>query len=213
MLDALRVARCRVIPSFLALCQFLLVLGGLVSGCDSTIKNETQFTVRSVKPFEHRAIDEAKKWKADAYLSSVSVDALALDSRTPPAAPDLLYYLFRSRNDLQHTYSVAFLLNGRIELWEGLIFDPNSDYIAIEPTDWTVDSTDAWRIAQENGGSEFFPSIQTGALHAFLELERRNPPRSGPVLWYVGYANQAMQHSLRILIDARTGVVVSKEIE
>ncbi len=205
--------RCRVTSSLSALCIFFLSLGGLAAGCNRPIKSETQFTVRSVKTLESRAIEEAKKWRADAYLSSVSLYALAVDSRTPIAYADTLSFLFRSRDDLQHYYDVAFLLDGKIELREWLISDPNSDYVPIEPTDWTIDSTDAWRIAQENGGDEFLQKNQAGFLSTFLSLERWNPPRSGSALWYVSYFSQVTNQQLRFLIDARTGVVVSKGTE
>ena len=211
MSDTLQDARRRVMPSLLALFTFFFTLGGLAASCSGPIRSETQFTVRSVKTLEPRAIDEARKWKADAYLSSVSIDALALDLRTPSATADLLSFLFRSHNDLQHYYEVAFQLDDKIRLREWSISDPNSDYVPIEPTDWTIDSVDAWRIAQENGGNEFLRKNQTRFLSTFLSVERRNPPRSGSVLWYVSYFSQATSQQLRFLIDARTGVIVSKE--
>jgi hypothetical protein len=134
--------RCRVTQSFSALCISFLLLGGLAAGCGSPLKNETQFTVRSVKTLE-----------------------------------------------------------------------PRLDFVPIEPTDWAIDSTDAWHIAQENGGNEFLRKNQTGAPDAFLSLERRNPPRSGSTLWYVAYTNHATGQHLYFLIDARTGVIVSNETE
>jgi hypothetical protein len=190
-----------------------LLLGGLAAGCGSPIKNATQFTVRSVKTLEPRAIDEAKKWKADAYLSSVSVSTLALDSTTRTAYADTLYFTFGSHSDPQHSYGVGFLLDDRIELLEAFISRPYLDFVPIEPTDWTIDSTDAWHIAQENGGNEFLRKNQAGAPDAFLSLERRNPPRSGSTLWYVAYTNHVTGQHLYFLIDARTGVIVSNETE
>jgi len=184
MSDTFPDARRRVTPSLLALCTFFFILGGLAASCGSPIKSEAQFTVRSVKALEARAIDEARKWRSDAYLSRVSVYALAVDSRTPPATDDLLSFLFRSRNDLQHYYEVAFEADDRIQLREWLISDPHSaDYVPIEPTDWIIDSVDAWRIAQENGGNEFLRKNQVGFLSTFLSLERWDPPGRGSVLW------------------------------
>ena len=201
MSDTFPDARRRVTLSLLTLCTFFFILGGLAVGCSRPNKSEARFTVSSVKTLEPRAIDEARKWRADAYLSSVSMYALAVDSRTPPATDDLLSFGFESRSDPQHSYEVAFLLNGKIELRDWYISRPYLDFVPIEPTDWTIDSTDAWRIAQENGGNEFLRKNQTGVLSAFLSLERWNPPRSGSALWYVSYFSRATSQQLRFLID------------
>ena len=213
MSTTLHDTKCRLTSSLSALCIFFLLLGGLAAGCDSPFKNEAQFTVRSVKTLESRAIEEARKWKADAYLSSVSVHTLALDSPTRTAYADTLSFTFESRSDPQHSYGVGFLLDDRTELLEASSSRPYLDFVPIEPTDWAIDSTDAWRIAQENGGNEFLRKNQTEFLSTFLSLERRNPPRSGSVLWYVAYTNHATGKHLYFLIDAKTGVVVNKEME
>ncbi len=200
-------------PSLSALCISLLLLGSLVTGCNGPVKNQATFTVRSVKMLEPRAIQEAEKWKTDAYLSSVSVNALALDSRPPLAYADTLSFGFESPSDPGHSYEVAFLLNDKIELREWSIPNPHTDFVPIKPSDWTIDSTDAWRIAQENGGEQFLREHQADSPDTFLILERRNPPRSGPLLWYVGYSKSGTSQVLRIFLDARTGVVVREETE
>jgi hypothetical protein len=187
--------------------------------CSSRVKIGEQLTVRSVKSLEPSAFAEARKWRPDAFLSRVTVNPIKPDSGTRSPYADILAFDFRSDSETQHSALVEFRLDGGVGLTEWFTVSPYLDYVPIEPKDWTIDSIDAWRIAQENGGSEFFLRNPAASAFAYLTLERQTPPRSGPVLWRVGYSNYGTgdykqgAYSLFILLDAKTGTVVSKEFD
>ncbi len=195
--------------SFPILCLLLVLLGGWTASCGGPVHSEPQLTVRPIKELEPKAIAEAREWKPDAYLSRIYVEPIIAGSQTPLPYGDLLGFDFESQSDPQNNCLIEFRLDGRTQVTPGFVSNPYLDYVPIEPADWTIDSTEAWRIAQENGGSEFLRKYSQAASHVTLTLERQNPPRSGPVLWRVAYTTPYA--ILFIRIDAKTGAVVSRE--
>jgi hypothetical protein len=197
-------------PINLAISLCVLFLGSSTLGCGAPAKSETQITVLSAKALESRAIEESKKWRADAYLTEARISAPTLDPPPPLAYPPIVNFSFRSRNDPSHIYVVDFV-DGRTDLREWTVSLSESDYVSIESADWAIDSGDAWRIAWANGAKDFALKYPTATQDALLKLARWDPPRSGPVWWYVAFVDYRQQHSLFIFIDAKTGEVVRKK--
>ena len=200
----------------------LIMLLSLGFGCSSPIRNPSpedltpsmpqglNWTVRHVKTLEQQAREDAKKWQPDAILVSVTVNALVMGSATPFPMADLLSFEFRSNQDSHTSHIVGFLMNDTIKVREPPLTNPNFDYNPIEPTDWVLDSTDAWQIAQQNGGSDFLKRNELSGARVVLKLGRSLPPRNGDVLWYVAYGAQQGRDSLQMYIDAKTGAIIQK---
>lgn len=199
-------------PMLPAIYLFILFVVVSTCGCSTPVRSEPRVTVRSAKELEKHAIEESKKWRTDAFLTRVYIGAPTLDPPQDPMWSPEVSFDFHSWSDHLHSYTIDFHLDGRIVSREWPIFVYLFDYVPIEPTDWLIDSTDAWRIAWANGGKDFALKYPTAIQTALTMMERWDPPRSGTVLWYVAFLDAPQQHSLRIFIDAKTGEVAKKEL-
>lgn len=203
----------------------ILLLSAIVSCRGQDIRNSTpaspanelitQGTPQSVKAFEQRAMEAAKQWRPDAY----TIGAHAI---VPASRPDGTFTIrgrvtfdFRSKTDAQHSYLVGFDSKGALDVFEFSDTVPQSDVLPIESSDWLLDSTDAWRIVQANGGAALLEKYrqQTADMRCALSLQRWNPPHTGRVLWHVDCMDAVTLESFYFFIDAQSGEVVERGVE
>ena len=175
----------------------------------------TQGTPQSVKAFEQRAMEAAKQWHPDVYMTGAH-------AIVPASRPDGTFTIqgrvtfdFRSKADTQHSYLVGFDSKGVLDVFEFSYTVPQSDDLPIESGDWPLDSLDAWWIVQANGGNALLEEYQrqTIDMRCALSLQRWNPPHTGRVLWHVGCMDAVTEKSFDFWIDAQTGEVIEKGVE
>ncbi len=172
----------------------------------------TQGFPQSVRAFEQRALETATRWRPDAYLAGASVIV-------PASRPDGTFTIrgsvsfdFLSRADVEHWYTVNFDSQGTLKVFEFPSRMTQFDVLPIESSDWPLDSIDAWRIAQANGGSALLQEYeeQTVDMRCLAVLQRWNPPYSGRVVWDISCMDAVMLKSFDFEIDAKTGEVIEK---
>lgn len=181
-------------------------------GKPTRARNETEISIRSAKELENRAIAVAKKWKEDAYLTTISFWKILPSPAASASNSSRVSYSFHSWSDISHEYVIDFSADDTIHVRDWTLGFPSVDYVPIEPIDWMIDSRDAWRIALENGGGDFSLKYGLAPELTVIHLERWDPPRSGVLYWYIVIVDAHNQRNFRIYIDAKTGAVVKKEL-
>lgn len=189
---------------------FVIGIAFLV-GCGPEIKNDKSLAPRSVRAFETKAMERAKIWKVDAFLVEVIVNVVNTGNQIQPHIPDFLSYEFHSVSNAHQTFSISFSEDGTMNVFEGYLPLPYLDYVPIQPSDWELDSTEAWEIAQANVGNSLIGVDSGSNIYAIMRLGRENPTRKGQVSWYVSYDDSRGVGSIRLWLDAKTGTVWKKE--
>jgi hypothetical protein len=160
-----------------------------------------------------KALAEARNWRSDAYMiysaiqirGTVLIGSLAFNSESNPEV-GFLYRLHEAEEGYQlETKEVD--ASGRLKA------NP-----PIPEDKWTVDSLEAYRVAIENGGSDFInlhPEVDT----ALLQLDRLSGSASsrtglpqGEIVWVVTFY-KLMEISMDIYIDALTGEVLATDVQ
>ena len=184
----------------LALIFTMIVVNAIsLSSCAENIV-PTNLRVLSTKDLSTLAFEEAKKWRADAFLFDVALWSYPVDKSNSLRA----YYDFQSKSE-PVWLSVIFT-----EIDSGLEIETREgDYSeAIEmfgqvPTKYnldidniSLDSQDALNILYENGGIEFYRRYHEASLPLVLKLENDdsdtlvNPQwrlilDTGTTVWYL----------------------------
>ncbi len=138
--------KARVILGLTIILPLLLAL----TSCQERGYQKVQLRTRPVRPFYPLALKKAQQWKPDAYLDSISVDALPRDDYSRPI---LLFFGFESPSDDRHSLLIIF---------QNDVDEPKVEHVyhevaisarnPINIEDWSLDSTDVLAIAQDNGG-------------------------------------------------------------
>ena len=174
---------------------------------ESTIPTPSQslhIPVLSTRFFWSQALAIAQEWQADAYVYEVSVD-VPVPGRTSPGHsgyPGVKFY-FQSREADYVTFVVPCNVEGcshfEIERERPVIY-----CLPIELDDFTLDSGEAVDIGLEYDEKDYF-NLQTASV--VLMLYRDIPSCSGPVKWYISFADFATREGVALTIDAATGEV------
>lgn len=187
---------------FLRVLAVILLTSSFV-GCLTQPNNNGEFSVRGVKEFENQARIIARDWEPDAFLSSVHVNIQPNIYTSSSPMADLLQFEFRSPRNNTQLLVVTFLGDG-MPSTDKLFTVNQGNWVPIDSNEWSLDSIDAWRIAQKEIVKADTRSMRESAI---LVLRRANPPRTGRLLWYVSYGQSS---SAQIWIDAQTGEVVNR---
>jgi hypothetical protein len=208
---SLAVSRCPRLLAVLLIELAIILLGTTSIGCRVAISDQRPLMIISAKEFENRAIERARSWKPDAFLSSLSISRPIIDSSTKLANNPVVYFTFRSREDFSEVLLIEFQSDEKTVVGKLPEFSPYRNYVPIESGDWPIDSKDAWPIAWVHGAHAFFLKYPTATNDTIMKLERWEPPRTGPVRWYVLLNNTSNHESLRLFVDGKTGEVVLPE--
>lgn len=192
---------------FIVLIIFVLQAVVLQLSCGSSIESQSS-KVRPVKEYEERARAIAREWYPDAYMFSVAIQPLSQHTTPLGQTPDQLSFQFVSPSNTWESLDVTFSLNGTPEIRKWSLARSPNEYLPIHSSDWTLDSTDAWRIALDEIQTA---GVNSTDINATMHLERWNPPRTGQVLWYVANRGSGPSTSVRIWIDPITGEIVDKK--
>jgi Tol biopolymer transport system component len=215
-----RAANCELSPgrqsiehSLVRLCLILLTLSATLLpsvGCrtqEDVLDVAGDLYVPSAADHYPEALDRAMDWKADAHLIHIDSGVGYVD--TTHGGPSITFY-FRAPSAPDSMYQVR-LAN---EAWTSRVVDLGSGVAVaplIEREQWTLDSVDAWSIAQANGGEEFLFHYHDPMTIMVASLEYW-PVRGGEevLVWRANYMIPPSS-SLDILIDPRTGDIIEVE--
>jgi len=202
------------IPEYLMVLALVLVGWCAVSCSGATDSGgiADDLCVLSAAEYLEDAIQGAKDWTDDAYLTYVSggPSSLALDDHCSYAN---LTYSFDSPSKPREFY-MTFLW--RREWTSETHHHSHMAVIGlpIEREDWALDSVDAWRIAQNHGGREFVNRHVGSDTDIFFQLDRFEVGGIQDVLvWRVAYSVRPHIPGghLDIRIDPRTGDILEVE--
>lgn len=182
-----------------------ICVASLLAGCAQQSSHERRpMHTLAVRPLYSRAVEIAKAWRSDAYL--VSIDApVAQESEGLFRA---FFYFLSPSSDfimLQVTYNSA--TGEWQDDWLSAYRVDRGRYPEIKDWEWQVDSTEALEVASRSGGSDFIEANPSSHLYVSLSLERQD---ALGVVWSVRYSD-VYTKELCVVVDARTGEVVSKE--
>ncbi len=168
------------------------------------------FTVRSVKALEAAAIEKARAWRSDAVLKDISMTSARIDK--PDAVPikDYVWFTFASKAYPNERFELTFKQDGAIQSQDLTWSYQEARPIPIAPSDWTIDSTEAWELALKYGGAEFLRKNKTFYTNGSLSLGRPKP-HCESLCWYIYYYPTRGNSLFSIYIDAKSGQLVEKK--
>jgi len=164
------------------------------------------------------ALAKAQEWNPDANLLSVSV-AYPTDNQTQPIGGVAKYWNYEfivlpapSGVDYQPAYDVVVGASGLMN------FRPDFNYASYvtygSQADWVIDSDEAFRISEENGG-KVYRDQQSDAkfgmelIFGFNPIDELNTSKN--VRWETGYSSESdYENELYFQIDGTTGELVSQ---
>ena len=187
-----------------------LLLCFLISGCQTEehfFDVTGDLVVLSAGDHYDEALDRAKQWREDAYLSGVFVSPTPSEER---ARKPWLVFDFDSLSTSEGSYVVEF--DG--EAWRSWVRELGPHVMRPTPIgrdDWSVDSIDAWSIALANGGEDFLLHYQEPMTGMGVQLSyRRVGSEHLRLEWTVDFSI-LFGPSLKIFIDPHTGDIIETE--
>jgi Tol biopolymer transport system component len=188
----------------------LLLLCSLTSGCQTEehfFDVTGELAVLSAVEHYDEAVQRARSWRSDVYLSSIL--ALPYPSDESDLEP-LLLFQFDSASIGHSFYSVQF--NG--EAWSSRVMEQSLSEVRFPPIDrddWSLDSVDAWNIALAHGGEDFLLDYRDPMTVISVELDYwRAGMGQGGLAWRVDFLILDGP-SLDIFIDPKTGDIIEAE--
>ena len=187
------------------LCCF--VLCGVAAGCrpnDDLLDVAGELHVVSAAQHYEEALQRATLWQSDAYLSGIVA--------TPGSTAGVghypgLGYSFHSAS----APGAFFVANFSADRWSSEVATRDSGVplpLPISRADWRLDSIDAWRIAQANGGSEFLLSHKDPLANMGIALDYWRLNTGQMVLGWNDSYLVLFTSSLDLTIDPKTGDIL-----
>lgn len=156
----------------------------------------------------NEAMAKASEWQADAYFMTVNIflEKTNISTQFPPIA------YFASENEgLKNDFSVSFSPDFKtISQTEALARQTGAGdfvYQEIEPGKWRIGYTEALKIAEANGGSQFRAEHQS--VQIALDLYQKQETGLEWGVYYSEAAVVAPRDTFNIYLDANTGAVNS----
>lgn len=168
--------------------------------------------VVSAADYYPQTMDEARQWKPDAHLGRIGASPAA--SALIMQMPYLCYY-FESASAESEFYEVRL----RHGTWRGEAVSKAASSVTYPPIkreDWTLDSVDAWAIAQANGGEDFLLRHQDPLTMMAITLSHeRVGDRENVLVWRVWYrvGSATVYSALDMMIDPKTGDILRLETD
>jgi Tol biopolymer transport system component len=192
----------------LTLLTLFLVLGASV-GCqaeDDSANVASDLYVPSAADHYEEALDRAMDWKRDAYLISICGDVVS--SASTGGGGSITFYF-----DAASAPNSMYQLDLAEDTWTPRVIELGSGSAsapAIQRDQWTLDSVDAWSIAQANGGEEYLlryrgPTMMNVTLD-YWTTRAGDERLAWRVLYYILHGS-----SLDMLIDPKTGDIIEVE--
>jgi hypothetical protein len=184
----------------------ILLLLFTVTGCEQT-PQRPQLRALSARDYYPIALEKARQWRPDAYLSDISVDVLAEEEIGRPLR---VSFGFESPSDDRHSLLIFFREDSDEPELESVDHrTPISVRNPIGSEDWSVDSVEVLAIALDNGGSEFLTKHDPEMMNLYLE---RLPTVPGARLkWRASFWDWDTGELLDVEIDPKTGEVIEVE--
>ena len=176
----------------------------------------------SIQPITARsgfntALAKAQEWNPDATLLSVSVEYL--DDQTSPIGGLAKYWRYEfivlpapTDADYQPAYTVVVGASGLMN------FRPGSTYASYvtygSQADWVIDSDEAFRVSEDNGGKAYrdqHTDAKFGMelIFGLYPIDELNTSKN--VRWDTGYESESdYENELYFQIDGTTGELVSQ---
>jgi hypothetical protein len=183
----------------------LVCLGFLVLGCGaSTTPSEVMVSTLSIRSLYPEALEVAKDWKEDAYLVEAQV------SFGESSVDEYQYAYFSFRSPSTDIIGLAVWYDPATSSFrdEWLSIAKAKRKLPISDSDWPVDSTEALKIVQSNGGKEFLTGRSENDLYLYLRLEKRQNNGQPLTVWFAAYYDETAGEELFVVIDALSGKVV-----
>jgi hypothetical protein len=181
-------------------CSGRMVLDGEVNG---------EWCVPSAAEYLDEATRGATDWREDAYLSAI--DAGAAPATLEGACPHgHVIYSFHSPSTPREFY-MAVLWRGAWTSDTHPLGSMEVPSLPIERDEWILDSVDAWRIAQAEGGKDLVRRYGDSDLSILVQLDRFRVGSADDVLvWRVDYGVRPHVPGghLDILMDPKSGDVL-----
>ncbi|NIN68301.1 MAG: hypothetical protein GTO63_27055 [Anaerolineae bacterium] len=193
----------------------LLVVACFASACETEqhfFDVTGDLFVVSAADYYPQAVEKASDWRPDAYLAGIS--ARPAPSASIGLGPSLRYY-FESASAESEFYKVSL----RHGTWSAETVPKGASSVTYPPInreDWTLDSVDAWAIAQANGGEEFLLNHQDPLTMMALSLSHeRVGDREDVLVWRVWYrvGSATVYDALDMMIDPKTGDILQLETD
>jgi hypothetical protein len=164
------------------------------------------------------ALAKAQEWNPEATLLSICVE-FPNDDRTGPIDGVAKYWRYQfivlpapSEVDYQPAYDVVVGSNGLMNFRAGQAYASYATYGS--QADWVIDSDEAFRVSEENGGKAYRDQHSDAQLgmeltFGFYPIDELNTAKN--VRWDTGYSSESdYENELYYQIDGTTGELVSQ---
>jgi hypothetical protein len=184
----------------------LLVL--TLAGCNTSVPQTSapvEARTLSAKEFYPLAVEQARQWKSDVYLVSVTVDF----RHEEDSAPLSLSYGFESSSDDRHSLLITFREGSEEPQVKSIYHQiPIEVRNSIDIDAWPLDSIDILSIAQENGGRLFLLRHRSKSLFTRLFLKPELNVPEARLVWRASYSDLVTKDRLDIIIDPLIGEIL-----
>ena len=186
----------------LMICVILLVFSGCVGERKEhiTLLDIRSMSIQDVYPL---ALEKALEWNNDVYLVHVRFK-FQLRSDTKPLES---IYTFQTRNDPTIWINIFIKESNsgyQIETNSGDFNVPRPQGFEIVPDNLPFDEYDAFQLALDYGGKDFFERSDTPDWPLLLQLRENNPWGSGQLIWSADLSDINLGN-MHIFIDSETG--------
>lgn len=173
---------------------FAIQIALLLAGCIQSTP-DVPIMVVSLREYYPILLENAQKWRPDAYLSDADISLY-------PSSKFLISASFLSPSENFESIGIFFLRDGtsKTEIYTQELPVLQHKPIAIE--DWAIDSNEALDTMLDEDGRRFMGS--GSAVCSWVRLERFLPLEAQPVIWTLNLSNCANAPRY-IYLDARTG--------
>jgi hypothetical protein len=188
----------------------LIFVGAMLLGaCSSSVGPEDggsmPFPVTSLRGTWPLAVEEAREWRADAYVADADV---SFTTAGGSGAYNEVFFGFESPTDRTESLLVACMNN----LCIPMVVSQNPELAArhspIMLEDFELDAKEALDISLQFGAKRFTSRMSGSTISSSAKLSHMYPQEPEKLTWRASYVDLATKEYLYVIIDATTGELV-----
>lgn len=164
------------------------------------------FPSLSVKAVWPVAVEKAREWQPDAYVSNLR---LSFDHTDDGGEFGTVDFAFESpSSDEQSLWVICGRTTCASDVMPKPAYRSGIEPVPIQEEDFKIEGKKALEISLAEGGSDYMDIMKQKYIPTFAMLARLDPPDTGNLYWRTSYFDPATREHLDVIIDANSGEVI-----